>query len=236
MSSERYERQIMLAEIGEAGQKKLASSRVAVIGAGGLGCPCLTYLALAGTGHITVCDGDSIAESNLNRQTLYRESDIGESKARVAALRLREMNPDCEITAAAEFLSAENAERIIGDAQLVIDCLDSFADRLVLNDICVKLGKTFIHAGVSGFSGQIMTCVPGQTACLRCMGLTAAKQGSTGIIGAAAGVIGSMQALEALKMLTGNGISTGVSFFDGKVRELSLLPLKIQNGCICNKK
>lgn len=237
MGNERYERQIMLPQINENGQRLLREASVAVIGAGGLGTPCLVYLALAGVGHITVCDGDSVARSNLNRQFLYRESDTGEKKALVAAKRLREINPDTEITAVPEFLTEKNADRILSGALLVLDCLDSFSARLILNDSCVRLGKTFIHAGVSGFSGQIMTCFPGKTPCLRCLGLSeSSAEASFGILGAAAGVIGSMQALEAIKLLTGNKIFTGAAFFDGFAGELECLPLKQQRSCICNKK
>lgn len=165
----RYSRQLHMPEIGEAGQVRLREARVVVVGAGGLGSPVSLYLAAAGVGRIILIDDDSVALSNLNRQILYSEANIGDPKARAAAGRLRGLNGEVDVVPVAEQITAENAERLIGGADLVVDGLDSMEARRVVNAACVKQGIAFVHGGVHGFIGEVTTMIPGQTACFECL-------------------------------------------------------------------
>ena len=221
--ADRYARQLVIPEIGAAGQEKLARSRVLVIGAGGLGSPVLYYLAGAGIGAIDVIDSDLVAVSNLHRQILYATPDIGRPKVDVAAERLRALNPDVVVTTRALRVDAANAVALVGGYDVVVDCPDNLATRYVVNDACCRTGTPLVEAAVLAFCGMLMTIVPGKTPCYRCLYPVPPKEGTVptgaeaGIMGMLPGVFGSLEALAALRLLLGIGSPPGgrVLFFDG---------------------
>ncbi|MCM1577839.1 MAG: HesA/MoeB/ThiF family protein [Ruminococcus sp.] len=213
---QRYERQLMIPEIGEEGQRKLAAARVLIIGAGGLGSPAAMYLAAAGLGVIGIADGDRAELSNLQRQVIHGESDLGREKPCSAAEFIKGLNSNVKVNVITEFLDEAGLEKIIGDYDLVLDCVDNFKSKLMINDVCVKAGKPFCHAGVRNFRGQVMTWLPGFPDLRELIGDSIADS-EKGVMGMTAGVCGSIQAMEAVKYITGAGrLLTGRVFvFDG---------------------
>ncbi len=206
----RYRRNILLPGIGAEGQSKLLKSSVLLVGAGGLGSASAYYLAAAGIGRLGLVDADAVDLSNLQRQILYRTSDIGQLKVESAKNRLAALNPDVKVEIVPERLTDNNAASLIAQYDFVIDCTDNFATRLLLNETCVLLQKPFTHGGVSVFAGQVTTIVPGVGPCLRCIFPKDLDSGPTtqdekGILGAVPGVIGAIQATEAVKFLLGLG-------------------------------
>ena len=205
-----YSRQMALREVGAAGQARLRASTVAVIGAGGLGVPVLQYLAGAGIGRLLVIDGDRLEPSNLHRQTLYALADCGQPKAVLAAARVRALNPDVDAQAHTTRLDAGNAAALLAPADLVIDCTDNFSTKFLLNDLAHALDKPMLFASVYQYEGQLQVVRPGRGgACLRCVWPEATRDGlvgncaEAGVLGPVPGVFGSLQALEALKLLLG---------------------------------
>jgi adenylyltransferase/sulfurtransferase len=200
---ERYRRQLALPGWGEDGQEKLKNSTVFVAGAGGLGSPVLFYLALAGVGTIRLCDDGRVERSNLNRQILYGEGDIGRLKTEAAANRLRTANPDVEVIPLNRRIDDGSMEKLAGDADLIVDCLDNFETRYIINRHSVRKGVPFVHAGVAGFSGQMLFVHSPETACLECVFPEVPQSGTVPIAGATAGVVGSLEAVEAIRFLLG---------------------------------
>lgn len=203
-----YSRQIALKDIGAAGQARLRAGSVLVVGAGGLGVPVLSYLAGAGVGTIGIVDGDVLDASNLHRQPLYSFSDAGKPKAELAAARLRALNPDVDIRVHAERLDAGNVSRLLDGYALAIDCSDNFATKFLLNDACVLANKPAIFASVYQYEGQLQVFRPDiDSACLRCLWPESTRDGivgncaEAGVLGPVPGVLGSLQAIEALKLL-----------------------------------
>ena len=203
-----YSRQMALKEVGTTGQARLKSSKVLVIGCGGLGVPVITYLAGAGIGRLGVVDGDQLEASNLHRQTMYAIADVGEHKAILAADRVRALNPEVDARAYTIRLTAENATELVSEYDLVIDCTDNFSTKFLLNDVCVRLGKPVIFSSVYQYEGQLQVVRPDRGgACLRCVWPEATRDGlvgncaEAGVLGPVPGVFGSLQALEALKTL-----------------------------------
>jgi len=203
-----YSRQMALKEIGARGQARLRASRVLVVGAGGLGVPVLSYLAGAGIGRLGIVDGDRLEPSNLHRQTLYALADAGQSKAELAARRLRALNPDVDVHVHPVRLSAENGAALIEPYQLVVDCTDNFSTKFLLNDLCVRLGKPVILSSVYQLEGQLQVVRADRAgACLRCIWPEATPDGlvgncaEAGVLGPVPGIFGSLQALEALRIL-----------------------------------
>jgi len=243
--NEIYSRQINLSEIGKEGQQKLEKASVLVVGCGGLGAPVLYYLTAMGIGNIGLCDGDTVALSNLNRQILYTLKDIGKSKAKTAAKRIKALNPDLKIRIYDQYIDKNSAKKIIPNYDIVIDCLDNFETRFILNDICVKMKTPMIHAGVGEFYGQLMTIIPGKSPCLRCLFPGTVKKEKnnkktndqtdlTGIIGTTPGVIGAMQATEAMKYLLGlPTINTGLVTYDALELSTKKVEIKRSENCIC---
>ena len=202
---ERYKRQISIPQIGTEGQMLLQSSTAAVIGAGGLGAPVLTYLAAAGVGNILVIDKDAVEESNLNRQFLYSREDIGRKKAEAAKEKLKKQNPQIKVTAFSDAFTEENGRELLKGADVVVDCVDSVKTRMAVNKICLLLRIPLVEGGIYGFYGYV-TSVFQNSPCLECMGYTKEmEQKEIPSLGAAAGVVGSLQAVEALKILLGKG-------------------------------
>jgi len=210
---ERYARHIVLREVGGAGQAKLHAARVLVIGAGGLGCPVILYLAAAGVGTIGVVDFDAVSLSNLQRQIAHTTGDIGRLKTESAAEAARAINPHVTIEPHALRLDAGNALGLISRFDVVADGSDNFATRFLVADCCHFAGKTLVSAAVSEFSGQLATFKPQGRPCYRCFlpapppAGTARPCTEAGVLGAAAGVMGTLQALEVIKEITGAGES-----------------------------
>lgn len=204
-----YSRQMALKEVGARGQARLRASRVLVVGAGGLGVPVLTYLAGAGIGRIGIVDGDRLDPSNLHRQTLYALADVGKPKAELAAARLRALNPDVDVQAHLERLDRRNGAELIGQYDLVIDCTDNFTTKFLLNDLCVQHRRAAVFSSVYQYEGQLQVLRGdlGEGPCLRCVWPEATPDGvvgncaEAGVLGPVPGVFGSLQALEALKLL-----------------------------------
>jgi sulfur-carrier protein adenylyltransferase/sulfurtransferase len=203
-----YSRQMALNGVGPRGQERLRASCVLVVGAGGLGVPVLTYLAGAGIGRLGIVDGDRLEASNLHRQTLYALADVGQPKAALAAERLTALNPEVQIDVHPVRLDAANGAALIEPCDLVIDCSDNFATKFLLNDLCMGLGKPVILSSVYQLEGQLQVVRPDRAgACLRCIWPEATRDGivgncaEAGVLGPVPGVFGSLQALEALKVL-----------------------------------
>lgn len=213
---QRYARHIVLAEIGGVGQARLIAARALVIGAGGLGAPLLQYLAAAGIGTLGVIDHDRVDLSNLQRQVIHRTADVGISKVESARRALLEINPEVEVIAHDERLTAANAERIVAGYDIVADGSDNFATRYLLNDACYRLRKTLVSAAILRFDGQISTYKAWQGAghpCLRCIFPAAPSEDAVpscaqaGVLGALAGTLGALQATEVVKEILGIGRS-----------------------------
>lgn len=205
---ERYSRQMMIEGFGEGGQRKLENATVGVMGQGGLGSPVSIYLAVAGVGRLVIVDYQSPEISNLNRQILHWEEDVekGISKVESAAWKMRKINSDIEIIPKKVKVTEENIGEVFAGVDIIVDCLDDFTPRYMLNDFCVKNRIPFVHAAVEGFHGQMTTIVPGETPCLRCLFPTPPpKKPTFPIIGVTAGAFGILEAAEVIKMLTGLG-------------------------------
>lgn len=208
---ERYSRQILLPNIGGKGQEKLLKASVLVIGAGGLGSPASLYLAAAGVGKIGIVDSDAVELSNLQRQILHSTKDVGRPKAESAKARLMSLNPDVEVVAIKVRLTSSNILDIIKDYDIIIDGSDNFPTRYLVNDACVISGKPLSHGGIFRFDGQAMLVYPGKGPCYRCLFPEPPPPGAmpscqeAGILGAVAGIIGMVQANEALKVILGIG-------------------------------
>lgn len=210
---ERYSRHIILKEVGAKGQKKLLESSVLIIGAGGLGAPAAMYLAAAGVGTIGIADADEVDLSNLQRQIIHSTGDLGKPKVISAKETIAAMNPDVEVVPYQKWINSENIEEIIKDRDydFILDATDNFPVKFLINDACVMLRKPFSHAGIIRFQGQLMTYLPGQGPCYRCVfhnppppdKVPTCRQ--AGVLGVMGGVIGTLQATEALKYFLGLG-------------------------------
>lgn len=207
----RYDRQIILPEMGEDGQNKLKSANVLVVGAGGLGCPALQYLSAAGVGTIGVIDDDTVAVSNLHRQIMYNEADIGKQKVLCIKEKLLLANPHIEIRSYAERLTVENALNLIRQYDIILDGSDNFATRYLVNDACVILKKPFVYGAIFQFEGQVSVFNYNSGPTYRCLFPEPPVQGTipscseAGVVGVLPGIIGSFQASEVIKMITGFG-------------------------------
>jgi adenylyltransferase/sulfurtransferase len=196
-----------LPEVGAAGQQRLKQSKVLVVGAGGLGCPALMSLSGAGVGTIGICEHDKVELSNLHRQFLYAFDDIGRSKLEVAREKIAARNPSVTVNEHHKKLNADNAEEIIGDYDIVLDCTDSITAKYVLNDACFLLRKTLIQVGIYQWEGQLRVMVAGQKGCLRCLWPQVPEPGCVGtcvdggVLGVIPNVFGHLQAMEALRII-----------------------------------
>jgi adenylyltransferase/sulfurtransferase len=203
-----YSRQVALADVGAAGQARLAAARVLVVGAGGLGCPVLMYLAGAGVGTLGIVDADTVDASNLHRQPLYAFSDVGRPKAGAAAARVAALNPEIEVCAHAERLTAVNAARLLAGYDVIVDCSDNFATKFLVNDAAVLARKPAVLASVYQYEGQLQVVRADRGgSCLRCLWPEATRDGivgncaESGVLGPVPGLFGSLQAIETLKLL-----------------------------------
>lgn len=206
---QRYSRHILLPEVGGRGQEKLLRARVLVIGAGGLGSPVSFYLAAAGVGTIGLIDGDVVDLSNLHRQILHHTPDVDRPKVASAQAKLTALNPDVTVVPHHERLTVDNARSLFAQYDLIIDGTDNFPTKFLANDAAILTRRPLVHGGILRFVGQVMTILPGESACYRCIfkepppaGLVPTCQ-EAGVLGALAGVIGTIQATEALKLILG---------------------------------
>ena len=224
---ERYARHFVLPEIGVAGQRRLLEAKVLVIGAGALGSPALLYLAAAGVGALGIADFDRVELSNLQRQIIHRTGGVGQTKVRSAQRAIQELNPDVAVIPHPYRLTVDNIRDVILDYDFILDCTDGFETKFLINDACVLENKPYVHSGVVRFGGQIMTYIPDRGPCLRCLLEKVPEGGQTcsqaGVLGAATGVMGSLQAAEAVKYLLNIGEPLA-----GRMLLLDLLDMSVQ--------
>lgn len=208
---QRYSRHIILSQVGGEGQKKMRDSSVLIIGTGGLGSPCAFYLTAAGVGKIGLVDSDRVDLSNLSRQILHSTPDVGKEKVFSAKEKLNTLNPDVEIISYQERITTDNIMPIIKDYDVVVDGSDNFPTRYLVNDACVMTGKPLSHGAILQFNGQIFTSIPGKGPCYRCLFAEPPPPGEVpscqqaGVIGAVAGLVGTIQAMEVLKLILNEG-------------------------------
>jgi adenylyltransferase/sulfurtransferase len=219
---ERYARQILFKSFGRNGQKRLKASHVLVAGVGGLGSPVAMYLTVSGIGRITLVDSDIVVLSNLNRQLLHWEENIGHEKVYSARDKLCKMNATIQISPVPERITRDTCGHLLVGVDVVVDCLDNMSSRYVLNQACVEKGLPLIHGGVYGMMGQLTTIIPGKTPCLECIFPSKKeKKGSIPVFGPAAGLIASLQSMEVIKLLSGTGetLLGKLLYFNGEVME-----------------
>ncbi len=242
---ERYSRHILLQDVGVEGQARLGEARVLVVGAGGLGSPAALYLAAAGVGTVGIIDCDHVDISNLQRQIIHHTKDIGVAKVDSAARKMQAINPDVMVRTYRKRLAADNIREIIRDYDFIVDGADNFPTKFLVNDACVMEGIPFSHGGILRFDGQTMTVLPGRSACYRCIFRTPPPPDAVptcsqaGVLGAVAGMLGTIQAAEALKYITGAGepLADALLIFDAKTMHFRRVPLKRQDDCpVCGNR
>lgn len=240
----RYSRQIILDGIGYEGQKKLKDAKILVAGAGGLGSPAITYLAAAGVGTIGIADFDSITYSNFNRQTLHFTEDIGRKKVDSAAEKINKLNPEVKVIKHKTRIDIDNVQEIISGYDVIIDATDNFPIRYLLSDACYFMGKPIIEGAATAYNGILMTIIPGKTPCYRCLYPMPPEDGilptcsDVGILGMVTGIIGSIQALEAVKVILGIGetVSGRILTFDALDTDFRELEWNRMDECpLCGK-
>ena len=241
---ERYSRHLILTDVGIEGQERILNAKVCVIGAGGLGSPLLYYLAAAGVGTIGIVDGDVVDMTNLQRQIIHFTSDIDRAKVQSAKEKINLLNPDVRVHAYEARVDADNIKDIISDYDFVVDGTDNFPAKYLINDACVITKKPYSHAGILRFNGQTMTVLPGESACLRCIfpeppppdAVPTCSQ--AGVLGALAGVMGTLQATEVLKYIIGKGdlLTNRLQTFDALKMEFRNLKIKKRKECpVCGE-
>ncbi|TGC11584.1 adenylyltransferase [Methanolobus halotolerans] len=229
---ERYSRQIML--FGENGQQHLKNANVFIAGAGGLGCPIALYLAVAGVGNLKMVDKDVVDRSNLNRQVLHWETDIGKEKVLSIEEKLRSINPDIDVDVFTKIIDISNVSELIADADVIVDAMDNYSTRYLLNQVAQEKGIPLIHGAVRGFDGQATTIIPGKTACLNCLFPSAPPGEIFPVVGVTAGLIAMVQANEVIKYLVGTGemLTDRLLIWNGLSAEIEYLKFKKRCDCI----
>jgi len=236
---ERYSRQLVLPEIGRDGQVRLKRSSVVVVGMGGLGIPAAVYLAAAGVGRVAVVDSDKVEKSNLHRQTIYTEADVGRTKARVARERLSQVNPHIVVEDHELKLDSENALEVLGPHDVVLDCTDNFPARYLINDACVLLGKPDVYASIFRFDGQASVFDAKTGPCYRCLFPQPPPPESVqdcavaGVLGVLPGIMGSIQAVQAMNLLLGRGQSLSGRLMVFNATDLSFTELRVRKDPKC---
>lgn len=237
----RYSRHILLKDVGVEGQEKIRNGKVLVVGAGGLGAPVALYLAAAGVGTIGIVDGDVVDLSNLQRQVIHFTGDVGHPKVESARDKMLAINPNVKVNTIREFLMSDNALDIIKDYDFIVDGTDNFPVKFLINDACVMADKPFSHGGILRFEGQTFTHLPG-TACYRCLFKSPPPANAVptcsqaGVLGAIAGMLGTIQAAETLKYLTGVGelLTNKLLTFNAKTMDFRKINTRRQASCaIC---
>jgi len=237
---ERYDRQLRIPSFGEEAQLKLKSSTVLIAGVGGLGSIAAIYLAAAGVGKLRIVDEGIVELSNLNRQILYSTEDIGQPKVLIASKKLMELNPLIEIEAIQERITEENVEELLRGVNLVVDGQDNFKTRFIINKACIRYSKPFIYGAVYGIEGRLMTIIPGKGPCLKCLIPGEPKEiEKIPVIGPAPGLVGALEALEAIKLLTGIGKPAvgRLLVIDGEALSFNSIEVKRDPKCpVCGGK
>lgn len=235
----RYSRHILLPEVGGKGQQKLAKAQVFVVGAGGLGSPAALYLAAAGVGKIGLIDSDVVDLSNLQRQVLHHTPDVSQPKVISAKEKIHALNPDVTVEIYDQRLTSQNAADLIQNYDVVIDGADNFPTKFLLNDACFFINTPLVHGGILRFEGRVFSIVPNQSACYRCIfknppppGLVANCQ-EAGILGVVAGIIGTIQATEALKLILGIGRPLTDRILDFDARRTNFREIKTKRNSNC---
>jgi molybdopterin/thiamine biosynthesis adenylyltransferase len=237
---ERYSRQIILRQVGGEGQRKLLACRVLIVGAGGLGSPAAMYLAAAGVGTVGIADADKVDTTNLQRQVIHFTADVGRRKVESAKEKIQAINPDVAVITHDRKVTAANAGGIVGEYDFVIDGTDNFAAKFLINDACYFRKVPFSHAGILRFEGQLITVLPGETACYRCIFRSPPPAGAVpscsqaGVLGTLAAVIGALQATEAIKYILGIGelLTNTLLTYDALAAVFRRVPLKRNPNCI----
>lgn len=236
---ERYSRHIILKEVGIKGQERLYRAKILIVGAGGLGAPAALYLAAAGVGTLGIADADRVELSNLQRQIIHHTSDLGKAKVESAAEKIRAINPDVTVRAHHCFISAANIRDVIAGYDFVIDGTDNFAAKFLINDACVLAGIPYSHGGILRFNGQTMTVLPGKSACFRCVFRQPPPPGAVptcsqaGVLGAIAGMLGTIQATEALKHIVGAGHVLADTLLTFEALEMNFRRVKVRRDPEC---
>lgn len=235
----RYSRHILLPEVGGKGQKKIAQAKILIVGAGGLGSPAALYLAAAGVGTLGLIDSDVVDLSNLQRQVIHRTPDVGRPKVLSAKEKIEALNPDVKVLTYEERFLAGNGLQVVRDYDVVIDGVDNFPAKFLINDACVLAGKPLVHGGILRFDGRVTTIIPHKSACYRCVfkhppppGLVASCQ-EAGVIGVLAGIIGTIQATEALKLVLGVGRPLTDRLLDFDARRTAFREIKTRRNPKC---
>jgi adenylyltransferase/sulfurtransferase len=240
----RYSRQILLPRVGYEGQRKLLESRVLLVGAGGLGSPAALYLAAAGVGHLTIADDDEVDLSNLQRQILHRQRDLGRPKVESARDNLGDLNPDVTVTPLRARITGEQLTGLVAQVDLVIDACDNFATRFAINQACVNNNTPLVSGAAVRMEGQVAVFIPGRddSPCYRCLYKEGAEPEQTcadnGVLAPVVGVIGSMQALEAIKVILdlGESLCGRLLIFDGLYGEWRSVKLRKDPACpVCSR-
>jgi molybdopterin/thiamine biosynthesis adenylyltransferase len=241
----RYSRQIMLSQVDATGQQQLLDATVLVVGAGGLGCPAAMYLAAAGVGRLLIADDDAVDLSNLQRQIAHGSNDIGKLKTTSLQASIAALNSDCQVETISQRLSADNLQQVVQQVDIVLDCTDNFATRFAINAACVAQGKPLVIGAAIRFEGQVMVYHPGVAGspCYQCLypaeGEIEETCSANGVIAPLVGVIGSMQALEAIKCLTGAGelLTHRLLMLDGLQMRWREMKTQLDPNCpACQKK
>ena len=229
----RYDRQIMISGIGEDGQERLKQAKIIIAGSGGLGSPAAIYLAAAGVGTIRIVDHDRVELSNLNRQVLHWDKDIGRSKVDSAAEKLRQLNQAVKIEAMEEAINEASISRLVADSDVIVDAMDNLPTRYLLNKAAIENNTPFIHGAVYGLEGRAMTIIPGKSACLRCVYRGLIPQEKFPVIGVTPAVIGCIQATEVIKCILGIGklLTNRLLIYDGLKMKFTELAVRRDPNC-----
>ncbi len=234
---DRYDRQLKI--LGIEGQRKLMKAKVMIAGVGGLGCVSAILLAVAGIGKLVLVDKGKVEMSNLNRQILYTPKDVGKFKAPIAARAIKKLNPNVEVEHVIAEINEDNVDDLTRNVDLVVDGMDNYEGRFLLNKTCIKFGKPFIHGAIHGFMGQLMTIIPNKGPCLQCIIPTyPPKPDTIPVLSATPSVIASLEAMEAIKVITGVGEPAlgKLMVFDGeKMKFYEIRAVKNPNCPICGK-
>ena len=230
---ERYDRQIIVRGFGKEGQERLKRTRVFIAGAGGLGSPIATYLAAAGVGMIRLADHDRVELSNLNRQVLHWDDDIGRSKVDSATEKLKKLNPEVKVEAIGEMITEANVSRLAAGFDLIVDAIDNLPTRYLLNRTALEMDIPFFHGAVYGFEGRVMTVIPGETACLGCVYRGAIPEEKFPVVGVTPAVIGCIQATEVIKYIVGIGqlLTNRLLVYDGLNMKFTEFRVKKDPNC-----
>lgn len=239
----RYARQIKLPQVGVSGQEKILKAKVLLVGCGGLGSAAAIYLAASGVGTLGIVDPEKVALENLQRQIIHTQKSIGRQKVVSARQAIKKLNPEVRVKTLAARLTCHNILEIINGYDIICDCTDNFLSRYLINDACVLAGKPLVHASILGFEGQAITIIPGKSACYRCLYPQPAPGADTscaavGVMAAAAGIMGILQANEALKLILkiGSPLKDRLLLFNGLDSTTKSVRVKRQKDCaVCSK-